>query len=150
MNKTILIAFALTVKLSTSIASAQGTLYASNLGQTSLGSLSVGSDAWIAQAFITGSDSGGYVLDSSKTATKGMTNVTHLKINTESSFTLLTCPVQTERSFHLSFRTLQHPGHPHPMLLRSTPRNFPSGLSPKISRPTELEARPPTALWTHH
>ena len=58
-----------------------------------------------------------------------------------SSFTLLTCPVREERSVHLSFRTLQHKGHPHPVLSRSTPRNFPSGLSPKISRPTELETR---------
>jgi hypothetical protein len=80
------------------------------------------------------------------TATNGMTNVTHLKNNTGSSFTLLTYPVTMERSFHLSFRTLQHKGRPHPVLSRSTPRNFPLGLSPKISRSTELEARPHLAL----
>src|ERR1035437_6218040 len=62
-----------------------------------------------------------------------------------SSFTLLTCPVPKERSVgfpslpliscptedfrlanrdHLSFRTLQHKGYPHPVLSRSTPRTF--------------------------
>jgi hypothetical protein len=60
-----------------------------------------------------------------------------------SSFTLLTCPVTMERSFHLSFRTFQHKGHPHPVLSRSTPRDFHLGLSPKISRSTELETRLP-------
>jgi hypothetical protein len=64
MNKIILIAFALAIRLSTSITSAQGTLYVSNLGAASSGSLTVGSDAWIAQAFITGPGAGGYVLDS--------------------------------------------------------------------------------------
>jgi|SRR5882724_710396 len=61
------------------------------------------------------------------TATNGMTNVTHLKINAGSGFTLLTCPVREERSFHLSFRTLQHKGHPHPVLSRSTPARFSIG-----------------------
>jgi hypothetical protein len=43
---------------------AQGTLYLSNLGQTSAGSAVVGSDAWIAQDFRTGTNSGGYTLNS--------------------------------------------------------------------------------------
>ena len=50
-----------------------------------------------------------------------------------SGFTLLTCPVPKERSVHLSFRTFQRKGHPHPALSRSTPGHFPSGLSPKPS-----------------
>jgi hypothetical protein len=65
MNKTILIAFALTVKLSTSIASAQGTLQASNLGLASTGSGTVGSDSWIAQGFgILATDPNTYALNS--------------------------------------------------------------------------------------
>jgi hypothetical protein len=43
---------------------AQGTLYVSNLDQTPTGSATLGSDSWIAQAFITGTNSGGYVLNS--------------------------------------------------------------------------------------
>ena len=44
---------------------AQGTMaYFSNLGQTSSGSLAVGSDSWLAALFITGTNSGGYTLDS--------------------------------------------------------------------------------------
>jgi len=56
-----------------------------------------------------------------------------------------------ERSFHLSFRTFQRKGHPHPALSGSTPEDFPLGLSPKISQPTELETRPfrfcGTKIW---
>ena len=44
--------------------SAQGTLYVSNLGQTSTGSAAIGSDSWIAQSIITGTNSSGYVLNS--------------------------------------------------------------------------------------
>jgi RHS repeat-associated protein len=36
------------------------------------------------------------------------------------SFTLLTCPASMGRSVHLSFRTPQDTGHPHPVLSRST------------------------------
>jgi hypothetical protein len=60
------------------------------------------------------------------------------------SFTLLTCPATMGRSFHLSFRTSQHKGHPHPVLSRST-----KGVSALItadSLSTELEARLHLAL----
>jgi hypothetical protein len=43
---------------------AQGTLYVSNLGQSSTGGAVIGGDAWIAQSFITGTNSGGYDLNS--------------------------------------------------------------------------------------
>jgi hypothetical protein len=42
----------------------QGTLYVSNLGKTSTGSGAVGSDAWIAQMFLTGTEPNGYILNS--------------------------------------------------------------------------------------
>jgi hypothetical protein len=45
-------------------ASAQGTIYISNLGQTPVGSGAVGSDSWIAQDFTTGTNAAGYVLNS--------------------------------------------------------------------------------------
>src|ERR1035441_8152963 len=51
-----------------------------------------------------------------------------------SGFTLLTCPVPKERSVHLSFRTFQRKGHPHPALSRSTPGHFLADFSPKTSR----------------
>jgi PEP-CTERM motif len=44
---------------------AQGTLtYVSNLGQSSVGSEAVGSDSWMAAGFLTGTNAGGYSLDS--------------------------------------------------------------------------------------
>src|ERR1039458_4682788 len=43
---------------------AQGTLYVSNLEQTPTGRGAVESDSWIAQTFITGTNSGGYALNS--------------------------------------------------------------------------------------
>jgi hypothetical protein len=43
---------------------AQGTLYVSNLGQGPTGSTAIGSDSWIAQVFVTGTNSGGYALNS--------------------------------------------------------------------------------------
>jgi hypothetical protein len=46
------------------MAQAQGTLYVSNLGQTPTGSATVGSDSWLAQPFATGTNAGGYVLNS--------------------------------------------------------------------------------------
>jgi hypothetical protein len=46
------------------VAPAQGTTYISNLGQTTIGSGHVASDSWLAQQFITGTNSTGYVLDS--------------------------------------------------------------------------------------
>jgi hypothetical protein len=45
-------------------AQTQGTtVYVSNLGQPSSGTFSVGSDSWLAWAFLTGADPGGYTLD---------------------------------------------------------------------------------------
>jgi hypothetical protein len=47
------------------IVHSQGTMtYLSNLGQTSAGSLPVGSDSWLAVEFFTGTNAGGYALDS--------------------------------------------------------------------------------------
>jgi hypothetical protein len=42
----------------------QGTLYISSLSGTSTGTVPVGSDSWLAAAFITGANTGGYVLNS--------------------------------------------------------------------------------------
>jgi hypothetical protein len=46
------------------MAQAQGTLYLSNLAESSIASGAVGSDSWLAQGFFTGTNSSGYVLDS--------------------------------------------------------------------------------------
>src|SRR5439155_9744805 len=43
---------------------AQGTVYISNLGETRVGSGAVGSDFWLAQPFISGTNSTGYTLNS--------------------------------------------------------------------------------------
>lgn len=66
MNKSIFAAIVfLTIDLLASqTMRAQGTTYVSNLGQTPTGSAAVASDAWIAQTFLTGSNSSGYVLNS--------------------------------------------------------------------------------------
>ncbi len=65
MKKMILIAIALfAAKVLVIQTLAQGTLYVSNLGQTSTGSASIASDSWIAQTFITGPNSEGYILNS--------------------------------------------------------------------------------------
>jgi hypothetical protein len=50
--------------LAPQIAQAQETLYLSSLSGTSTGSASVGSDSWLAAAFITGAGAGGYALNS--------------------------------------------------------------------------------------
>src|ERR1022692_2933980 len=51
--------------LAQQIAVAQGTTtYLSNLGQASAGSRAVGSDSWLAAAFMAGANAGGYVLNS--------------------------------------------------------------------------------------
>jgi hypothetical protein len=50
--------------LAPQIVQAQGTTYLSNLGQPSSGSFPVASDKWIAQSFGTGTNSGGYMLNS--------------------------------------------------------------------------------------
>lgn len=55
----------LAISLASYTAQAQGTMaYFSNLGQISTGSLAVGSDSWLASLFVTGTNSGGYTLDS--------------------------------------------------------------------------------------
>jgi len=46
------------------VVEAQGTLYVSNTGQTSAGSIPVGSNAWIGGMFFTGNAVGGYSFDS--------------------------------------------------------------------------------------
>jgi hypothetical protein len=43
---------------------AQGSLFVSTLGQAPVGSRAIGSDAWIAQSFMTGTNAGGYALNS--------------------------------------------------------------------------------------
>ena len=59
-----IIAFAVTLAAQ-QITEAQGTLtYLSNLGLGSAGAVSVGNDAWFAANFITGTNAGGYMLDS--------------------------------------------------------------------------------------
>jgi hypothetical protein len=50
--------------LTQQITQAQGTVYLSNLGQTSIGSETVGSDSWRAAAFETGNNTSGYTLNS--------------------------------------------------------------------------------------
>jgi len=50
--------------LSTRHVAAQGTIYFSNLGVTPTGDAAVASDSWIAQPIITGTNVGGYVLNS--------------------------------------------------------------------------------------
>jgi hypothetical protein len=55
----------LTVSLLTpQITRAQGTVFVSNIGQPSTGSMAVGSDSWLAAGFISGTNSTGYVLNS--------------------------------------------------------------------------------------
>jgi hypothetical protein len=46
------------------IMQAQGTVYVSNLGQTSTGSEAIGSNFWMAALFYTGGNANGYSLDS--------------------------------------------------------------------------------------
>ena len=50
--------------LAPQILQAQGTTYLSNLDQSSVGSLAAGSDSWLAVTFETGTNPGGYVLNS--------------------------------------------------------------------------------------
>jgi len=63
--KKLIIVGAITAGLSIpQMAPAQSIVYLSNLDQPSAGSLSVGSDLWYAATFITGPNTGGYLLDS--------------------------------------------------------------------------------------
>jgi hypothetical protein len=65
------------------VASAQGTTtFLSNIGQSSSGSLSVGSDSWLAAEFVTGINASGYFLDSIQL---GMAN----SIGNPSDFTVM-------------------------------------------------------------
>jgi hypothetical protein len=50
--------------LTPQITRAQGTVFVSNMGQPSTGSMAVGSDSWLASGFISGTNSTGYVLNS--------------------------------------------------------------------------------------
>jgi hypothetical protein len=61
INGVIVLAVAL---LSSQIIQAQGTTYMSNLGQFTDGSLAVGSDSWVGNEFVVGTNAGGYVLNS--------------------------------------------------------------------------------------
>jgi hypothetical protein len=65
MKKVIFIAILLIADIFAPLSmQAQGTLSVSNLGQTPGASASIDSDAWIAQRFIAGNNSGGYILNS--------------------------------------------------------------------------------------
>jgi hypothetical protein len=67
MKKTILngVITIAVVLLSSQFVQAQGTMtYLSNVDQASVGSLSVGSDSWVAAMFRTGTNPSGYLLDS--------------------------------------------------------------------------------------
>jgi hypothetical protein len=67
MKKTIIVGIIASVSglMSPRVIHAQGTLtYLSNLGQPSAGSLSVGSDSWVAGGVQTGTNADGYLLDS--------------------------------------------------------------------------------------
>jgi hypothetical protein len=62
MKKSIIM-FVVTL-LASRLVQAQGTIYLSNLGQTSAGSNPVGNNSWLAALFTTGNNTGGYVLNS--------------------------------------------------------------------------------------
>lgn len=65
MKRTMIITVVLTVELLVpQLMPAQGTLCVSNLEQTPIGGLYVGSDSWLAQGFETGTNAGGYSLNS--------------------------------------------------------------------------------------
>jgi hypothetical protein len=61
--KRLIIMFAIGL-MACQIVLAQGTIYLSNLGQPSAGSLAVGSDSWLAAGFQTGNNADGYMLNS--------------------------------------------------------------------------------------
>ena len=76
---TIVLAVAL---LAPQISQAQGTVYLSNLSQTPITNRPVGSDSWLAESFATGTNAGGYLLNSVQLA---MTNAS----GNPSGFTLM-------------------------------------------------------------
>ena len=61
--KKLIIMFVVTL-LASRLVQAQGTIYLSNLGQTSAGSNPVGNNSWLAAGFFTGPNAGGYTLNS--------------------------------------------------------------------------------------
>jgi hypothetical protein len=63
MKKRISIILSTILLLVAQFVQGQGTFYLSNLGETSAGNAAVGSNAWIAQSFFTGNNSGGYSLN---------------------------------------------------------------------------------------
>jgi hypothetical protein len=79
--KRIVIVFGVTL-LVTHIIQAQETIYLSNLGQPSTGSLAVGSNSWLAAGFVAGNNASGYTLDSIQL---GMTDAA----GTPSGFTVM-------------------------------------------------------------
>ena len=60
--------------LAPQILQAQGTTYVSNLDQSSVGSVAVGSDSWLTEAFQTGTNPSGYVLNSIELAMTDASN----------------------------------------------------------------------------
>ena len=64
MKKTIWIILSVVAVFFLKVALGQGNLYLSNIGEPSGGSSAVASDAWIAQGFQTGTNPGGYALNS--------------------------------------------------------------------------------------
>ncbi len=67
MKKTACIALSLVGLFTVPTAPAQGTIYLSNIGETSAGSRAVANNTWLAGSFFTGNASGGYVLNSIQT-----------------------------------------------------------------------------------
>jgi len=67
-----ILAFAITLSF-LQTTHAQGTVYLSNLGQVSIGTNSVGNNSWQAALFLTGTNSGGYLLNSIQLAMMGAT-----------------------------------------------------------------------------
>jgi hypothetical protein len=64
MKKTSLTIGSSIALLLTQVAATQAAVYVSNLGQTPTGSGTIASDSWLAQTFVTGPNSGGYLLNS--------------------------------------------------------------------------------------
>jgi hypothetical protein len=64
MKKTIIVIVCVIGLLRLQTIHAQGVLYVSNLGQSVAGSGAIGSNSWVAQTFITGTNAGGYLLSS--------------------------------------------------------------------------------------
>jgi hypothetical protein len=64
MKQTALTVASLVGLLLPQVVAAQGTLYVSNLRQTPTGSAAIASDSWVAQTFVTGTNSAGYLLNS--------------------------------------------------------------------------------------